>query len=144
MNKGKQVEAEGGMDVDVEEVDADPMADMDVDAEEVDADPMADMDGGVEEGGQLARVASRQEKEEIAAFGSRVAEESEALAKKWKRQRRDVLIQAGLGSRLSRGPNTYNEFMSWYASTHEKDAKSKPLSSSHIYCPYLFLHSSVT
>lgn len=69
---------------------------------------------------KIARGHSKEEVEEIDTFGQRVAAEADALARKWNRQHRDVMLQAGLGMRLSRKGNTYNEYRAWYASVHQK------------------------
>jgi uncharacterized protein YgiB involved in biofilm formation len=67
---------------------------------------------------------SKEEVEEISAFGQGVAEEADILARKWNRQHRDVMVRAGLGMRLSRKGNTYNEYRAWYASVHHKGPES--------------------
>jgi hypothetical protein len=88
-----------------------------------DGDTMVvDMDEQPNRSRQAVRGYSKEEIAEVDAFGCRVSEEAAQLAQKWGRKARDVLVRAGLGTRLSRRPNTYNEYRTWYASLH-KDKK---------------------
>jgi len=66
----------------------------------------------------------KEEVKEVDAFGCRVNEEVVQLANKWHCQPHNIMFQAGLGTRLSRQANPYNEFRSWYASVHKKEVDS--------------------
>jgi hypothetical protein len=106
--KGRQVEEDqGGMDVDM------------------DKEPEVDIDQRPQSTTKAPRRYSKEEEEEVKEFGLRVSEEAAALARKWRRKTRDVLIRAGLGACLSRSDNTHNDFKNWYSSAHKKPKESK-------------------
>jgi hypothetical protein len=98
------------------------------DAMEVDAD--GDVDEQNKGHRKAARGISKEEKSDVDAFGKDVVACTEELADKWNRKPCDILIRAGLGTRLSWGPNTYNDFKAWYADVH-KDEKPEGKSSCH-------------
>jgi hypothetical protein len=110
------------------------------DAMDVDAD--RDVDGGESDRRRKAtRGISKEEKAEVEAFGQTVTERADELASKWNRQRRDILIRACLGTRLSRGPNSYNDFKSWYAEVHRDE---KPIGSLSCYSNCLGVYPFLT
>jgi hypothetical protein len=98
------------------------------------ADDDVDADVGTDEENKghrkAARGISKEEKSEVDAFAKNVVARAEELADKWNRKPRDILIRAGLGTRLSRGPNTYNDFKAWYTAVH-KDERPEGKSSCH-------------
>ena len=61
--------------------------------------------------GPLSKEA-RAEAEKLGAF---VAKESERIARKFKKSKREIILAAGLGLRSARSPNTFNMFKKWYA-----------------------------
>jgi hypothetical protein len=82
-----------------------------------DGDEEAEIDGEdrwTKTPGPLPKTA----KAEAQAFGARVTEEAERIARKYKKSTRDVMLAAGLGIRTSRGKNPLNMFKRWYAHHH--------------------------
>ena len=65
-------------------------------------------------------------KAEIAEFSSAVLVAAESLAEKYGKTRREVMIQAGLGSAIpSRAPNAANVHRKWYSVHYPKPDNSK-------------------
>ena len=66
-------------------------------------------------------------KAEIAEFSSAVLVAADSLAEKYGKTRREVMIQAGLGSAVpSRAPNAANVHRKWYSVHYPKPDGSKP------------------
>jgi hypothetical protein len=146
--KGRRVQNEQSMNVDTRESpDEDSMGppftqaekgrnrqiEEDHDGMEVDAEGVPEVIAD-QQPAKAPRRRSDAEQREVEGFGLRVSEEAQVLARRWHRQPREILFAAGLGTRLSRGENTYNDYKNWYSSVHTKPKHSKLL---HIYitCP---------
>jgi hypothetical protein len=63
---------------------------------------------------------SKEARLEAQKLGARVVEESERIARKFKKSRREILIAAGLAARAARSRNPCNMFKRWYAHKHPR------------------------
>lgn len=62
---------------------------------------------------------SKEARLEAQQLGDSVVKESERIAKKFNKSRREIILAAGLGFRSSRMPNRFNMFKKWYSHHHE-------------------------
>jgi hypothetical protein len=68
---------------------------------------------------------SKDARQEAQELGNLVVKESERIAAKYKKSRREIMLAAGLTTRESRAPNHFNMFRKWYAHHHPmKDTTS--------------------
>jgi hypothetical protein len=64
---------------------------------------------------------ARMEAQQLAEY---VVEESNRIARKFKKSRREIVLAAGLDARPSRSRSTYNDFKRWYAHHNPDVAKN--------------------
>jgi hypothetical protein len=61
---------------------------------------------------------SKEARSEAQKLGNLVVEESERIARKFKKSRHKIMLAAGLSTRPARGTNRYNMFKRWYANNN--------------------------
>jgi hypothetical protein len=105
----------------VDDVDmVDDMSEHDLMDDMPDLAEVSDTDDEEEELPTKGRRFTKAEKKETDELGRRVVEDADQLANKYGRKRGDVLVRAGLGTKLARKDNLANIYKKWYAMKNDK------------------------
>lgn len=86
-----------------------------------DGDAEKDIENHAEDTRELAPgPLSKEARNEAQKLGDFVVEESQRIALKFKKSRREIMLAAGLSTRGGRGANSFNMFKKWYAHHNPK------------------------
>jgi hypothetical protein len=96
-------------------------------------DELGDDGGDVLEPRKTGRRYMKDEEKEIDELGRRTVRDADDIGARFGRKRSDILIRAGLGTRLTKKDNISNIFKTWYAMKNDMDPGSKHLN-------HIFIH----
>ena len=100
-----------------------------------DPPPVTGSEDASSDGGDTLELApgplSKEARNEAQQLGNLVIEESERIARTFKKSRREIMLAAGLSTRPARGANRFNMFRRWYA--HQNPMKNTNSESIFIY-----------